>query len=65
MGPNPKCGSCLFSEPEVAPEIVFLKAGLIDDKEFMDKVGPPQKHIYCKNFWAWEKPSEGAETEQN
>lgn len=60
-----QCGSTLFAEPEVAPGLLFLKAGLVDDKDFMDKVGAPTKHIYCKNLWAWEKTTPGAEVEQS
>lgn len=49
----------------MAPGLLFLKAGLVDDKDFMDKVGAPAKHIYCKNLWAWEKTTPGAEVEQS
>lgn len=54
----------MFSEPKGSPEILFLKIGLLDDKEFLDSLGTPKLDIYCKNFWAWERPIEGAKVEQ-
>lgn len=61
---NSQCGSTLWSEPEAVPGLLFLKPGLIDDKDFMDKVGAPKKHVYCKNLWAWEQTTPGAEVAQ-
>ncbi|CAN8100350.1 unnamed protein product [Discula destructiva] len=58
------CGGIMFSEPKNAPEVLFLKIGLLDDKEFLDGLGTPQMDIYCKNSWSWEKPIEGAKVAQ-
>lgn len=55
----------MFSKPEGAPEIAFLKIGLIDDREFLDSLGPPKTHFYCKYLLSWEKPFEGAKLVQN
>lgn len=53
----------MYSEPKNAPEILFLKVGLLDDKEFLDGLGAPKADIYCKNMWKWEKPIEGAKVQ--
>lgn len=54
----------MYSAPEKMPEIVFLKIGLLDDKEFLDSLGTPKADIYCKNMWKWEKNFEGAQVAQ-
>lgn len=52
----------MYAAPSNAPEIAFLKVGLLDDKEFVSGLGAPKMELYCKNLWAWEKTFEGAKT---
>lgn len=55
----------MLASPEKAPEIAFLKVGLVDDEDFLNGLGRPAKEIYCKRMWAWEKTFEGATVEQS
>ncbi|KAK7720899.1 hypothetical protein SLS64_001192 [Diaporthe eres] len=43
----------------------FLKAGLIDDNDFLNTLGTPKMEIYCKYLWNWERTFEGAQVTQN
>lgn len=55
----------MFAVSGKAPETYFLKAGLIDDTDFLNKLGTPKTEIYCKYLLNWEKTFEGAELTQN
>lgn len=55
----------MFAVSAKAPEIYFLKAGLIDDNDFMNALGPPKTEIYCKYLLDWEKTFDGAQLTQN
>lgn len=54
------CGSSLYTELEVMPDVVCIKAGSIDDKAVRDfeKTGV---EFYCKDRMGFAKPVEGAE----
>ncbi|HVO03213.1 MAG TPA: GFA family protein [Candidatus Cybelea sp.] len=47
----PKCGTHLFSESEARPQLVFIRAGALDDPE----IAKPQSHIWTDSApsWAW------------
>jgi len=60
----PICSACLFVEPEAMPGVKIVKMGTVDDKDWLDQVGPPTKEIYCKNLWKWESGVSGAEQKQ-
>lgn len=51
----------MFSAPKNLPDLIFLKIGLIDNDEFINSLGSPILHSYCKNLWTWEKTFKGAE----
>jgi hypothetical protein len=39
----PECGSPIFTDADVIPDVAFIKAGTIDDTSWLD----PAMHIYC------------------
>ena len=43
------CGSPILSEPDVAPGMVFLKAGTLDDTKGLN----PTKEIWCQSAQSW------------
>lgn len=51
----------MFSAPKSVPDLVFLKVGLLDDDAFVNSLGPPVLHSYCKNLWTWERTFEDAD----
>lgn len=51
----------MFSAPASIPDMLFLKIGLLDDDAFVDGLGPPVLHSYCRNLWTWERTFDGAE----
>ena len=55
-----ECGSSLYTELEVMPDAVCIKAGGIDDKEVRD-FKKTAVEFYCKDRMAYSKPVEGAE----
>jgi len=61
--PMPDCGSSLYTELEVMPDAVCIKAGGIDDKSVRDfeKTGV---EFYCKDRMGFSKPVEGAEQKE-
>ncbi|KAG8168267.1 hypothetical protein KVR01_003956 [Diaporthe batatas] len=59
------CGNTMFAISANAPEMYFLKAGLIDDNDFLNALGPPKTEIYCKYLLDWEKTFDGAQVTQN
>ncbi len=54
------CGSSLYTELEVMPDAVCIKAGGIDDKEVRD-FKKTSVEFYCKDRMAYSKAVEGAE----
>lgn len=51
----PECGSPLFTEASSIPDVVFIKAGTIDDTRWLD----PKLHIYCDSKQRWIDIREG------
>lgn len=45
----PDCGSPIFSELAVMPELRFIKAGTLDDTTWLD----PKMHVYCDSAEKW------------
>ena len=39
----PECGSPIFSDVAIIPNLIFIKAGTLDDTTWLD----PHIHIYC------------------
>ena len=39
----PECGSPIFSDVAVLPDLRFIKAGTLDDTSWLD----PKMHVYC------------------
>ncbi|KAF6223351.1 hypothetical protein HO133_000193 [Letharia lupina] len=54
------CGSSLYTELEVMPDAVCIKAGGIDDKAVRD-FKKTAVEFYCKDRMAYSKAVEGAE----
>ena len=54
------CGSSLYTELEVMPDAVCIKAGGIDDKEVRD-FKKTSVEFYCKDRMGYSKAVEGAE----
>jgi hypothetical protein len=52
----PRCGSPLYSALPPQPEMVFVKAGTLDDTSELK----PQAHIWCDSAWPWTPFPEGA-----
>jgi hypothetical protein len=45
----PECGSPIFSDIAVMPELSFIKAHTLDDTSWLD----PKMHIYCDSKAQW------------
>jgi hypothetical protein len=45
----PECGSPIFTEAASIPDVVFIKAGTLDDTSWLD----PKTHIYCESKARW------------
>ncbi|HEV2362815.1 MAG TPA: GFA family protein [Caulobacteraceae bacterium] len=45
----PECGSPITSDVEVMPELTFIKAGTLDDTDWLD----PKMHVYCASAQRW------------
>ncbi|KAI7787500.1 hypothetical protein LA080_015721 [Diaporthe eres] len=59
------CGNTMFAVSGKDLDTYFLKAGLIDDNDFLNTLGTPKMEIYCKYLWNWERTFEGAQVTQN
>lgn len=44
-----KCGSPIYSELVTAPDLVFIKAGTLDDTSSIQ----PQMNVWCKSAQSW------------
>ena len=53
----PECGSPIFSDVAVMPDIVFIKAGTLDDTTWLD----PKMHVYCDSAQNWTPIPEGSQ----
>jgi hypothetical protein len=51
----PKCGSALISDVEVTPDLLWIKAGTLDDSSAFK----PQMHIWCSSAQPWFKFTDG------
>jgi len=45
----PECGSPITTIADSAPELIFIKAGTLDDTSWLD----PKLHVYCSSAQAW------------
>jgi len=54
----PECGSPITSDVAVMPELVFIKAGALDDTSWLD----PKMHVYCDSAQRWTPLPEGSQT---
>ena len=54
----PECGSPITSDVAVMPELVFIKAGTLDDTSWLD----PKMHVYCDSAQRWIPLPEGSQT---
>jgi hypothetical protein len=53
----PECGSPVTSDVAVMPQLVFLKAGTLDDTSWVD----PKMHVYCDSMQKWTTIAEGSQ----
>lgn len=53
----PECGSPVTSDVTVMPELVFIKAGTLDDTSWLD----PKVHVYCSSAQRWTPIPEGSQ----
>jgi hypothetical protein len=53
----PECGSPIFSDLAVMPGVSFIKAGTLDDTNWLD----PKVHIYCDSKERWIRIPEGSQ----
>ena len=53
----PECGSPICSDVAVMPDIVFIKAGTLDDTTWLD----PKMHVYCDSAQNWTPIPEGTQ----
>ena len=49
------CGSPIFSQVEASAEVVFLKAGTLDEPFGL----APRVHVWCDSAWTWPGIPEG------
>jgi len=54
----PECGSPITSDVAVMPELVFIKAGTLDDTSWLD----PKMHVYCNSAQRWTPLPAGSQT---
>lgn len=52
------CGSPLFTEPELMPEVDFIKAGTLHDRSWLE----PTVHFWCDRKQPWICIEDGVET---
>ena len=52
----PTCGSPVMSEADAMPEVIFIKAGTLDDPSWL----APNLHIWCAEKLPWVGIPEGA-----
>jgi hypothetical protein len=45
----PECGSPITSDVALMPELIFIKAGTLDDPNWIDS----KMHIYCDSAQRW------------
>ena len=45
----PECGSPITSDVAAMPELTFIKAGTLDDTNWLD----PKMHVYCDSAQLW------------
>jgi hypothetical protein len=50
------CGSPIYSSLPAAPEVVYIKAGTLDDTARL----APRVHVWCDSAWPWTAFPEGA-----
>ena len=50
----PKCGSPLFSDVEILPDLVFVRIASLDDPSQIR----PSMHIYCDSSQVWDRPND-------
>jgi len=43
------CGSPVYSGSPTSPDMIFIKAGTLDDVSFLN----PQVHVWCKSAQPW------------
>jgi hypothetical protein len=53
----PECGSTIISETAGMPDIIFIKAGSLDDTSWLD----PKIHVYCDSAQRWTPIPEGSQ----
>jgi hypothetical protein len=53
----PECGSPIFTDAAVMPEVAFIKAGTLDDTSWLD----PKLHVYCDSAERWTPIPEGSQ----
>ena len=53
----PECGSPITSDVTVMPELIFIKAGTLDDTSWLD----PKMHVYCDSALPWTPIPEGSQ----
>jgi hypothetical protein len=53
----PECGSPIFTEAAVMPDVIFIKAGTLDDTSWLD----PKMHIYCDSKLQWSPIPDGSQ----
>ena len=47
------CGTIMWGTLGVAPGMLVLKAGTLDDRTLEERVGAPQSEIYTRNRPGW------------
>ena len=53
----PECGSPIFTDAAMIPDVAFIKAGTLDDTSWLD----PKMHIYCDSKEEWTFIPEGSQ----
>jgi hypothetical protein len=53
----PECGSPIISDVALMPELRFIKAGTLDDTNWLD----PKMHVYCDSAEPWTPIPEGSQ----
>jgi hypothetical protein len=50
----PNCGSPLFSDVEILPDLMFVRIASLDDPSQVR----PSMHIYCDSSQVWDRPND-------
>lgn len=50
----PNCGSPLFSDVEILPDLLFVRIASLDDPSQIR----PSMHIYCDSSQVWDRPND-------